>query len=350
MNIIQVNTAASYEVKVGAGLLPLLGSEAAGITSPGTAIIVSDSNVFPLYGDIARNSLEKAGFSVFSFVFPAGEQSKNGNTYLTLLNFLASKQVTRSDLLIALGGGVVGDLTGFAAATYLRGIAYIQVPTTLLAAVDSSVGGKTAIDLDAGKNLAGAFYQPKLVLCDIDTLSTLPEDYFIDGCAEVIKYAILYDAALFSHLKEKKLQFDRKAVITRCISLKRDVVILDEFDKGERMKLNLGHTIGHAVEANSNFTISHGKAVSIGMAIIARSAAKQGLCSHETADDIIGLLTTFGLPVQTSASAEALYPAALSDKKRAGGTVNLIVPSEIGHCNIRPTPVEELKSVIKAGL
>ncbi len=350
MNIIKVNTASSYEVKVGAGLLHTLGAEAAAVTSCGKAVIVSDSNVWPLYGDIAQKSLENAGFTVLSYIFPAGEASKSGKTYLALLNDLASNQVTRSDCLIALGGGVVGDLTGFAAATYLRGIPYIQVPTTLLAAVDSSVGGKTAIDLDNGKNLAGAFYQPGLVLCDTELLTSLPRDIFIDGCAEVIKYAVLYDDALFAHLKEYTVSFDREAVISRCISLKRDVVTRDEFDRGERMKLNLGHTIGHAVEATSNFTVSHGKAVAVGMAIIARSAASLGICSQETANEIQCLLRAFGLPCHTAESAEALYQVSLSDKKRSGTTVNLIVPTQIGSCDIRPTAIEELKTIIKAGL
>lgn len=350
MNIINVNTATSYEVKVGAGLLRTLGIETAAVTKCGKAVIVSDSNVWPLHGDVAQKSLEIAGFTVFSYVFTAGESSKNGATYLALLNYLASIQITRSDCLIALGGGVVGDLTGFAAATYLRGISYIQVPTTLLAAVDSSVGGKTAIDLDNGKNLAGAFYQPRLVLCDTDTLTTLPDDIFIDGCAEVIKYAVLYDDALFAHLKEYTAAFDREAVISRCISLKRDVVMQDEFDRGERMKLNLGHTIGHAVEAASKFTMSHGKAVAIGMAIIARSAASFGICSQETADEIQCLLRAFGLPCYTAESADTLYQVSLSDKKRAGATVNLIVPTQIGSCDIRPTAIEELKTIIKAGL
>lgn len=350
MNIIKVNTASPYEVKVGAGLLRTLGEEAAAVVKCTTAVIVSDTTVWSLYGDIAQKSLENSGYTVYSFTFPAGESSKCGKTYLELLNFLASVQVTRSDLLIALGGGVVGDLTGFAAATYLRGIACIQVPTTLLAAVDSSVGGKTAIDLDMGKNLAGAFYQPRLVLCDTDTLSTLPDDIFIDGCAEVIKYAILYDPELFAHLKERKTNFDRDTVISRCVAWKRDVVMQDEFDKGERMKLNLGHTFGHAVEARSNFTVSHGKAVAIGMAIMARSAAASGICNHETAEEIVAILDQFGLPCCTCETAQDLSLAALSDKKRAGATVNLIVPTRIGHCDIRPTAVEQLESIIKAGL
>jgi 3-dehydroquinate synthase len=307
-------------------------------------VIVSDSNVWLLYGKIASDSLENDGFSVVSFVFPAGEESKNGSTYLELLNFLAQNQLTRSDMIVALGGGVVGDLAGFAAATYLRGIRFIQVPTTLLAAVDSSVGGKTAIDLPAGKNLAGAFCQPSLVLCDIDTLNTLPDEIFQDGCAEVIKYGILYDPSLFAQLEQQGLSFDREAVIARCVELKRDVVMEDEFDTGARMKLNLGHTIGHGVEAVSNFSISHGKAVAIGMAIVSRASR----CPHN--DRITGILKLFGLPTHTDYDSESLFKCALSDKKRSGGTVNLIIPKKIGQCDIVPTPVEKLQSFIEEGL
>ena len=261
-----------------------------------------------------------------------------------MLNFLAENQITRSDCIIALGGGVVGDLTGFAAATYLRGIQYVQVPTSLLAMVDSSVGGKTAIDLGAGKNLAGAFHQPSLVLCDTDTLNTLPEEIFIDGCAEVIKYGILYDVDLFSHLEEKGLGFDRESVIRRCVELKRNVVMEDEFDTGARMKLNLGHTIGHGVEAVSNYAISHGKAVAIGMAIISRAVR----CADS--GRIEAILKQFRLPTTTEYCAADLFSHALSDKKRTGGTVNLIVPRAIGDCAIVPTPVDNLKSLIEAGL
>ena len=350
MKTVPVNTAKSYEVKIGAGLLCRLGDEAAAVCKGKTAVIISDSNVFPLYGEIASKSLEKSGFSVISYVFPAGEASKNGSTYLSILNFLAENHVTRTDCLIALGGGVVGDMTGFVAATYLRGIAYIQVPTTLLAAVDSSVGGKTAIDLPAGKNLAGAFYQPRLVLCDIDTLATLPEDIFRDGCAEVIKYGVLYDSALFDHLAEKGLCFDRETVIARCVELKRNVVTEDEFDTGARMRLNLGHTIGHGVEARSNFTLSHGKAVAIGMAIVSRSAAKMGICSQGCCDRILNILEHFGLPASAGCTAGELYFSALSDKKRAGSTIHLIIPEKIGFCRIQSTGIDELQSFIEAGL
>lgn len=344
MKIIQVRASKEYAVKIGAGLLRSLGSEAVALCKAKKVALVSDSTVWPLYGSQAAESLKSASFETVHFVFPAGEASKNGNTYLELLNFLAENQLTRSDLIVALGGGVVGDLAGFTAATYLRGIAYIQVPTTLLAAVDSSVGGKTAIDLPAGKNLCGAFYQPSLVLCDTNTLNTLPEDIFRDGCAEVIKYGVLYDPALFAHLEQRGLSFDRESVIARCVELKRDVVMKDEFDTGERMKLNLGHTIGHGVEARSNFTVSHGKAVAIGMAIVSRA----GNCPD--AGRIIRCLEIFGLPIKTERTAEELYTSALSDKKRSGGNVNLIIPRVIGQCDIVSTPVEEIQSFIEAGL
>ena len=344
MKTVTVNASKSYGIKIGSGLLSTLGAEASALGRAEKAAIVSDSNVFPLYGKTAEDSLKNAGFSVVSFVFPAGEESKNGDTYLQLLNFLAENQLTRSDLIVALGGGVVGDLAGFAAATFLRGIRFIQIPTTLLAAVDSSVGGKTAIDLPAGKNLAGAFCQPSLVLCDTDCLNSLSEEIFRDGCAEVIKYGVLYDKPFFDTLLRDGVSFDREAVIARCVELKRDVVMEDEFDTGARMKLNLGHTIGHAVESCSNFGLSHGKSVAIGMAIVARA-------SHcPDTGRILESLNRFGLPAYTDFTAEQLTDLALSDKKRSGGTVKLIIPKSIGDCDIVPTPVTELKSFIQAGL
>ena len=344
MQEVMVKASRCYSIQIGSGLLDTLGREAAKFPKVKTVCVVSESNVYPLYGPRAEKSLTEAGFRVVSYVFPAGEQSKCGETYLSLLNFLAENHLTRSDLLVALGGGVVGDLTGFAAATFLRGVKFIQVPTTLLAAVDSSVGGKTAIDLPAGKNLAGAFYQPSLVLCDTDTLSSLPHDIFLDGCAEVIKYGIIYDRAFFDYLREAGPEFDREKVITRCVELKRDVVMQDEFDTGARMKLNLGHTIGHGVEAKSNFTLSHGKSVAIGIAIVSRA------CHCPDTPRILSILRQFGLPTTTEDSAEEILSYALSDKKRSGDLVKLILPNTIGDCAIVPTPVSELKSFIQAGL
>lgn len=344
MKTVTVNASKKYDIKIGSGLLTTLGQEASALGKAQKVCIVSETNVWPLYGKTAEKSLVDAGFSVVHFVFPAGEQSKNAATYLNLLDHLARHQLTRSDLIVALGGGVVGDLAGFAAATYLRGIRFIQIPTTLLAAVDSSVGGKTAIDLPAGKNLVGAFCQPSLVLCDTDTLTTLPQDIFRDGCAEVIKYGVLYDAEFFSCLEQTGLDFDREAVIARCVEMKRDVVAEDEFDTGLRMKLNLGHTIGHGVEACSEFTLSHGKSVAIGMAIVARA-------SHcVDAQRIIRCLEAFGLPTTIDYPVEDIYSYTLSDKKRIGDTIRMIIPHRIGDCRIQSIPVEDLKTFIEEGL
>ena len=344
MKTVTVKASKEYSIRIASGLLSTLGNAAKELERAEKVCIVSDSTVWNLYGETVRESLTAAAFTVCSFVFPAGEANKNSATLLEVLSYLARNQLTRSDLIVALGGGVVGDLAGFAAATYLRGIRYIQVPTTLLAAVDSSVGGKTAIDLPEGKNLVGAFWQPSLVLCDTDTLSTLPADIFEDGCAEVIKYGILFDPDLLTYLERSGLGFDRESVIARCVELKRDIVMEDEFDTGARMKLNLGHTIGHAVEAKSNFTISHGKAVSIGIAIVCRGA------NCPDTQRILSLLQQFSLPIHTNFSAEDLYLHAISDKKRSGGTVNLIVPEDIGNCVITSMNVDQIKSFIEAGL
>ncbi len=344
MNTVTVSASKTYDILIGSGILSELGSRVRVLGKARKVCIVSETSVFPLWGETARSSLEAAGFDVCAYVFPAGEESKNGENLLKLLNFLAENGLTRSDILVALGGGVTGDLAGFAAACFLRGIRFVQVPTTLLAAVDSSVGGKTAVDLPAGKNLAGAFWQPSLVICDTDTLDTLPADIFRDGCAEVIKYGILYDPELFAHLEEKGLDFDREAVITRCVELKRDVVMEDEFDTGARMKLNLGHTIGHGVEALSNFTLSHGKSVAIGMAIVCRASR----CPDTPR--ILAILQKFGLPITTDESVQDIYNYTLSDKKRSGDTVRLIIPRRIGDCAIVPTPVHALQSFIQAGL
>lgn len=344
MKEIQVTASRNYTVTIGNGVLAQLIATIRTVTDAKKVCIVTDCNVWTFYGKTLLRDCHKQRLPTCFFVFSPGEDSKSSTKYIELLNFLAKNGLTRTDGIVALGGGVVGDLAGFAAATYLRGIPYIQVPTTLLAMVDSSVGGKTAIDLPAGKNLAGAFHQPAAVLCDPDVLATLPEAIFRDGCAEVIKYGILYDPALFAHLEETGLSFDREAVIARCIEWKRNVVARDEFDTGDRLRLNLGHTVGHAIEQCSGYAISHGKAVAMGMAIVSRAAK----CPD--AYRITALLEAFGLPTTTEFSAKALAQAAFSDKKRAGNTVNLVIPKTIGHCDIVPTPVENMKAFIKKGL
>lgn len=351
MKTITVEASKKYDVIVGRGLLDEAGERIRALLPKAErAAVISDDNVAPLYLERVLEKLKSAGFETLSFVFPHGERSKNGENYLEILNFLAAGQITRSDIVIALGGGVVGDITGFAAATYLRGVSYVQLPTSLLAMVDSSVGGKTAIDLKEGKNLAGAFCQPELVLCDIDTLSTLTPEFFIDGSAEVIKYGVLEDETLFAHLMEKGLDFEKEYVISRCVEIKRDYVCQDEFDTGVRRKLNLGHTVGHAVEKCSAYAISHGRGVAIGLAIVARACAERGICSGKCRDDIIQGLKALSLPTETDFSSAQLLQPMLSDKKRSGGTVSLIVPKEIGYCDILPLPVEKLENFVKTGL
>ena len=350
MTTVTVRASRPYEVTIGRGLLDPVGRQAAGQWKGRSAAVVSDSTVAPLYLNRVKDSLERAGFRVHSFVFPAGEDQKNGGTYLKLLEFLAARRLTRADGLIALGGGVVGDLAGFAAATFLRGIGFLQLPTTLLAAVDSSVGGKTAIDLTNGKNLAGAFYQPQAVLCDLDTLDTLPAEVFADGCAEVIKYGMIGDPALLARLETVDFRADPEELVARCVAQKRDLVEQDEFDTGARQLLNLGHTLGHGVEACSGYTVSHGRAVAIGMTLVTRAAVAFGRCPAEVLPRLRRLLERYGLPDATAYSAQALYEKTLSDKKRSGDTISLVVPIAWGASQLVRIPVSELPAWIERGL
>ena len=350
MTTIHVAASREYDIEIGRGLLDQAGAHITRVTGAGrTAAVISDTNVLPLYGQRLCSSLEQAGFRVISWAFPAGEASKNLTTYGQLLHFLGENHMTRSDIIVALGGGVTGDMAGFAAATYQRGIPFIQVPTTLLAAVDSSVGGKTAIDLDTGKNQAGCFYQPWLVLCDPDTLTTLPEREYRCGCGEIIKYSVLFDANFFEELWNTPVKDQVEHVISTCVTLKRMAVMEDEFDTGARRKLNLGHSFGHAVEACSDFSIPHGCAVAIGMAIITRAAVKRGICAQEVLDRLLAILDKYDLPTQTDYPLEALYRAALSDKKISGGKMHLIVPEAIGRCRIESIPEAEIRTWLRDG-
>ena len=350
MTVVSIRASRPYEVKIEAGLLARAGEEIAALyPAPRTALIVTDDTVNALYGDALANSLVRAGFAISRFVFAHGERSKSIQTLSNLWNTLAAKCFTRTDLIVALGGGVCGDLAGFAAATYLRGIPVVQIPTTLLAMVDSSVGGKTAVDLPAGKNLIGAFYQPSLVLCDPALLRTLPSAVFADGCAEVIKYGYINDQALLEMLQ---IPFDRApdAVIARCVADKRDLVQCDEQDRGVRQLLNLGHTAGHALEICSNFEISHGSAVAIGMLLMARAAARLHLCTPDVPPHMEALLRTYALPTKCPFDAAALAGAALSDKKREGNTLTLVLPSSLGQSVLHPIPTDELEHFFAMGL
>lgn len=349
MKTVSVHASRSYEIRIGRGLLQGAGEQIRAVTDAKKVMLVSDDAVWPLYGGAVRRSLETAGLTVSSFVFPHGESSKCACTYLELLDALCAQQLTRKDAIAALGGGVAGDLAGFAASTYLRGIGFIQIPTTLLAMVDSSVGGKTAIDLPAGKNLAGTFYQPWLVLCDPDCLDSLPDEIFRDGCAEVIKYAVLGNAPFFEELNCTPPHAQLEHIIETCVRMKRDIVAQDEFDRGQRQLLNLGHTFGHGIEACSGFAVSHGSAVAIGMAMIVRSAAQLGLCTAGTRDAVLALLRQYGLPVDCAYPVEQMLGTILHDKKASGGSINLIVPTAVGSCEIRKTPASEISDWLRAG-
>ena len=349
MKTVHIDASRSYDVRIGRGLLDDCGRQIAERVRCASAAVVADDTVYALYGERVCASLEAAGIRTVCYVFPHGEKSKNLLEYAKILNFLAENRVTRADALIALGGGVTGDLGGFAAATYLRGIPFVQLPTTLLAAVDSSVGGKTAVDLPAGKNLAGAFYQPELVLCDLDTLDSLPREIFLDGCAEVIKYAVLGSRELFALLADIPSGKGLEEVTAWCVEMKRDFVQSDELDRGARQMLNLGHTFGHAVEASSRFTLSHGKSVAIGMAMILRAACSRGLCSAETRDAVIALLQRYGLPTECPYPADMLLGALSADKKIFGTRLNLVVPTDIGACRLLPVGVDELSGWLRDG-
>ena len=323
--VIPVNTPSGcYEVKVGSGLIRTLGEEMKRLGMGGRCVVVSGENVFPLYGQTALTSLREAGFQADAVVFPAGESTKSLACYGELMNELTDRQFSRSDCLVALGGGVTGDLTGFAAATYQRGIRFVQVPTTLLSAVDSSVGGKTAVNLPAAKNQVGAFYQPQLVLCDTNTLLTISERELRAGMAEVIKDAVIGDPDLFDllqHTEPARLFDALPEIIEACVRLKAEIVEEDERDVGRRRLLNLGHSFGHAIEQRSGYTLLHGEAVAVGTAMACRAAVSTGMLDPVSFDAILSLLRHFGLPTETEYDAEELFSIMMLDKKIADGTV-----------------------------
>lgn len=335
---IRVQASKPYSVCFERGGLARAGQWIAGL-GVAEAVLVTDDIVDGLYAATALQSLRDSGIRAEKWVVPHGEGSKSLAALGELLEFLAETGLTKSGALVALGGGVVGDLTGLAAAVYLRGVRLVQLPTTLLAVVDSSVGGKTAVNLAAGKNLAGAFYQPDLVLADMDTLSTLPEAQVADGLAEMIKYGVIADAELFQAMAAGGYDEARAA---RCVEIKRDFVAQDERDEGARQALNFGHTMGHAIERASGYQISHGHGVAIGMVMISRAAARAGLCSREVAEDIARAVAANGLPLSCPYPAEELAVYALKDKKRRGGTIALVLPREIGRYALHRVPVEEL--------
>lgn len=349
MREVRIRASRAYTVHIEAGLLSRVGELLRPLTRAQKACIVSGERVDALYGERLEQSLRAAGFAVLRWRHPSGEQYKNLETYGRLLNFLAESGMGRVDVLVSLGGGVTGDLTGFAAATYQRGMDYVQVPTSLLAMVDSSVGGKTAVDLPAGKNLCGCFWQPLAVFCDPALLATLPEAELRGGSAEVIKYAVLRDETLFETLLHDPSAAARDEVIERCVSIKRDLVEEDEFDRGSRRLLNLGHSFGHAIESCSGYALRHGEAVAAGMAMAARAAAAMGMFPEAEKERLLALLGQFGLPTETDFSVGELAEAMRKDKKRSGERMTLILPEAIGRCRTESVPLAALEDWLRLG-
>lgn len=347
MTEIKINVPDSYTVYIGSGILSTTADILKDTGINGKLAIVCDSNVAPLYLEKLETVLQNGGYNTVRYVFPAGESSKNMDTLSDIVEFFAESGLTRRDTAIALGGGVTGDMTGFAAGVYMRGISYVQIPTTLLASVDSSVGGKTAVDLRAGKNLAGLFIQPKAVICDTDTLVTLKKEVYADGMAEVIKTAILGDSELFSRLESGDA--DNEYIISRCVAYKGKVVTEDEFEMGVRKLLNLGHTPAHSVEKLSGYTIPHGHAVAMGLGIMTRSATAEGLIDRELESRILNMIEKNGLPTTAPYSAKELADTAFFDKKRQGNSISLIKIRGIGDCFIEKFGMDEVEGIFKRG-
>ena len=350
MPTIHIATGSPYDVLIQSGLLNRCGQLVKEIHAPCSAVIVTDSGVPTQLCDRAEASLKQAGFGVHRVTFEQGEGHKNLTTLSQLLEYFASIPLTRSDLVVALGGGIVGDTAGFAASCYLRGIPFVQIPTTLLAAVDSSVGGKTAVNLQSGKNLVGAFWQPLLVLCDTDILAELPQNLMADGAAECVKYGLLGDSRLFELLAQGNLSDHMEDIVARCVDMKGRIVAEDERDTGSRQLLNLGHTLGHAIEKVSGFALTHGQGVAIGMVLVTRAAISHGLCDASVLPRLTGALKACGLPTRCPYGRSDLLDAALRDKKRQGGSITLVVPRAVGQAELTPLPVEELAGWIDEGL
>lgn len=344
------------------------GSGTSGAEPPDTSggrrklCIITDKNVAPLYGTedgALWRSLAGAGFELYRFVFEGGEKTKTLDTLAEILNFLADNRFTRSDMLVALGGGIVGDVTGFAAASYLRGIEFVQIPTTLLAIVDSSVGGKTGVNLNAGKNLAGAFWQPSLVMFDPDVLRTLSYDTTLDGIAEAVKSGFIGDRSITDDISahvpagESFSEQDREfltRLAAKAVEVKRAVVEDDERETGRRQLLNFGHTIAHAIEKCSDYKISHGHAVATGMAIVSAAADTLGWTEEKCTDRLLAILDQFRFPLQCPYSPEELTATALQDKKIRGDRITLVIPQTHGSCALKKISTDELQQFITCGL
>ena len=349
MEKVTVNASVRYDILIDKCILDNAGKFIKEIKPKGKCAVITDDNVDKYYGERVMKSLKNAGIEAVKFVFPHGEFSKNHSTLLNIYDFLADNGFTRSDYIAALGGGVVGDTAGYAAATYMRGIDFVQIPTTVVSQSDSSVGGKTAVDIRAGKNLVGAFHQPRLVICDTGTLSTLTPEFFADGMAEVIKHGMIKSAELFELLSTKDIKENLVDIMKRNVTIKGKVVENDEREKGERMLLNFGHTLGHALEKYYNFTgLTHGYAVAIGMSTFTHIAERIGMCKAGVAEKLDALLTKCGLPTTDPAPMDELFKISLGDKKHLADTMNIVICSDIGKSEVVKMSVDEYEKFLKS--
>lgn len=345
----------SYPVIIGQNLLSQVGALCKQYAGGRTAYLITNETIAPLYAQQVEGSLASSGYKVHTYILGDGEKTKSFPYYEALLKDMAEAGLTREDIVITLGGGVVGDLGGFAAASYMRGIKFVQVPTSLLAMVDSSVGGKVAIDLPQGKNLVGAFWQPECVLIDTMVLQTLSEDLFRDSMGEVIKYGVMCDAKLFEELEREPLHVSSPAdrlerIIATCVEIKARIVSLDEKEAGMRALLNLGHTFGHAIEAESHFELGHGSSVAIGLNLMAAACEKKGRCDRASVSRIFELCAAHGLPTTSPYSLENLTPWLKSDKKRRGSSYKIVEVLGIGKTEVVKVSSTELVSMLDRAL
>lgn len=331
MKTLNVKVGKGYNIFIEKGLMSSCGKYIKDVSNAAKVCLISDTNVYKIYGNTVEEQLRAVGYDVYTYVFDAGEESKTTATVISMVEFMAEKELTRNDLVVALGGGVCGDMAGFAAAIYLRGIDFVQIPTSLLAQVDSSVGGKTAVDLPQGKNLCGAFHQPVLVLIDPNTLDTLTPHFFSDGMAEVIKTGCIKSASLFEKTEKQNAEDIIDDIIFECVSIKAGVVERDEKEHGERALLNFGHTSGHAIEKLHNFTtISHGEAVGIGMVMITKAGEANGITEKGTCERIADVLKKYNLMTEDSNTLQDIIACMNADKKRTADSINFVLLSKIG--------------------
>ncbi len=343
MKKVSVCCSASYDILIKRGILADAGEMISDTFDGKRFCIVTDDNVAKLYLRPLCDALALNGVACESFVFPNGEKNKTMQTVERIMEFLSEKKFTRSDMLIALGGGIVGDVTGFAAAIYQRGIEFIQIPTTVLAAVDSSVGGKTGVNLGGLKNQVGCFWQPSLVICDPECFKTLPKTEYASGMAEVIKYAAICKKELGDDILADE---DIAEIIAQCVRIKRDIVQCDERDTGKRQLLNLGHTFGHAVEKATDNAFTHGQAVAIGTVMAFRAAEKLGICPAGEIEKVKKLCASQNLPIKSGCSFDDLWTAMQSDKKRMGGKITLVLPRSFGDTILYKTDMSALAEIL----